>query len=100
MTAFDQQDCPHENPPPSRCSRSPIRLRGLPLPTRRPRAGGALVSALGLSYRDVEVLLTERGIQVDHVSIYRWVQRFTPLLADAARPCRHMVGARWWVDET
>jgi transposase-like protein len=54
----------------------------------------------GLSYRDVEELLTERGIKVDHVSIYRWVQRFTPLLADAAPPCRHVVGARWWVDET
>ena len=51
---------------------------------------------LGLSYRDVEELLTERGIGVDHVSIYRWVQRFTPLLADAARPCRQTVGARWW----
>ena len=43
----------------------------------------------GLSYRDVEELLTERGIEVDHVTIYRWVQRFTPLLIDAARPCRH-----------
>jgi hypothetical protein len=39
----------------------------------------------GLSYRDVEELLAERGIQVDHVTVYRWVQRFTPLLADAAR---------------
>jgi IS6 family transposase len=28
------------------------------------------------------------------------VQRFTPLLADAARPCRHAVGDRWFVDET
>jgi IS6 family transposase len=54
----------------------------------------------GLSYRDVEELLTERGIQVDHVTIYRWVQRFTPLLAAAARPCRHRVGDRWSVDET
>jgi transposase, IS6 family len=54
----------------------------------------------GLSYRDVEELLTERGVEVDHVTIYRWVQRFAPLLADAARPCRHTVGARWWVDET
>jgi transposase, IS6 family len=53
----------------------------------------------GLSYRDVEELLTERGVQVDHVTIYRWVQRFTPLLADAARPCRHLVGDRWQVDE-
>ena len=53
-----------------------------------------------LSYHDVEELLTERGIQVDHVTIYRWVLRFTPLLAEAARPCRHAVGDRWWVDET
>ena len=54
----------------------------------------------GLSYRDVEELLVERGVEVDHVTIYRWVQRFTPLLADAARPCRHAVGQRWFVDET
>ena len=54
----------------------------------------------GLSYRDVEELLGERGIEVDHVTVYRWVQRFTPLLADAAGPCRHTVGDRWFVDET
>jgi transposase-like protein len=54
----------------------------------------------GLSYRDVEELLGERGIEVDHVTIYRWVQQFTPLLADAAGPCRHAVGDRWFVDET
>jgi transposase InsO family protein len=34
------------------------------------------------------------------VTVYRWVLRFTPLLADAARPCRHVVGDRWQVDET
>jgi transposase-like protein len=54
----------------------------------------------GLSYRDVEELLIERGVEVDHVTIYRWVLRFTPLLADAAKPCRHRVGDRWQVDET
>ena len=54
----------------------------------------------GLSYRDVEELLAERGVEVDHVTIYRWVQRFTPLLIDAARPCRHAAGDRWFVDET
>ena len=32
--------------------------------------------------------------------MYRWVQRFTPLFADAARPCRHATGDRWFVDET
>ena len=39
-----------------------------------------------LSYRDVEELLAERGIEVDHVRVDRWVLRFTPLLAEAARP--------------
>jgi IS6 family transposase len=53
----------------------------------------------GLSYRDVEELLGERGIEVDHVTVYWWVRRFTPLLVDAARPCRHAAGDRWYVDE-
>jgi transposase-like protein len=54
----------------------------------------------GLSFRDVEELLAERGVEVDHVTVYRWVVRFAPLLAEAARPCRHAVGDRWQVDET
>ncbi len=54
----------------------------------------------GLSYRDLEELLAERGIEVDHVTLFRWVQRFAPLLIDAARPCRHAMGDRWFVDET
>ncbi len=54
----------------------------------------------GLSYRDLEEVLAERGIEIDHVTVYRWVQRFTPLLVDAARPCRHPVDDRWFVDET
>ncbi|HEY3004274.1 MAG TPA: IS6 family transposase [Kribbellaceae bacterium] len=54
----------------------------------------------GLSYRDVEELLAERGVQVDHVTVFRWVRRFTPLLAGAARWSRHAIGSRWHVDET
>jgi transposase-like protein len=50
-----------------------------------------------LSYRDVEELLAERGIDVDHTTVYRRVQRFTPLLTEAARPCSR---DRWQVDET
>ena len=53
-----------------------------------------------LSYRDVEELLAERGITVDHVTIYRWVQRFTPEFIEAARPRRHSPGDRWFADET
>ena len=55
---------------------------------------------LNLSYREAEQLLVERGVEVDHVTVYRWVQRFTPLLADAARFARHCPGDRWFVDET
>ena len=54
----------------------------------------------GLSYRDVEELLAERGADVDHVTIYRWVQRFTPEFVEAARTCRRVPGDRWFVDET
>ena len=54
----------------------------------------------GLSYRDVEELLAERGITADHVSVYRWVQRFTLEFIEAARPCRHAPGDRWFADET
>jgi IS6 family transposase len=51
-----------------------------------------------LSYRDIEELLAERGIEVDHVTVYRWVQRFILLLVDAARFARHASGDRWFVD--
>ena len=54
----------------------------------------------GLSYRDLEELLAERGVEVDHVTLCRWVRWFTPELIDAARPCRRRVGDRWFVDET
>jgi IS6 family transposase len=48
----------------------------------------------------VEELLAERGVEVDRVTIYRWVQRFAPLFVDAARPLRRATGDRWFVDET
>jgi len=53
-----------------------------------------------MSYRNVEELLAERAVEVDHVTVDRWVQRFTPVFADAARPLRHATGDRWFVDET
>jgi transposase-like protein len=54
----------------------------------------------GLSYRDAEELLAERGITVDHVTIYRWLQRFTPEFIEPDRFCRHAPGDRWFADET
>ena len=54
----------------------------------------------GLSCRNVEELLAERGVTVDHVTISRWVQRFAPEFIEAARPCRRAPGDRWFADET
>ncbi len=44
-------------------------------------------------------LLAERGVEVDHVTIYRWVQTFTAEFIGAARPTRHAAGDRWFVFE-
>jgi transposase-like protein len=38
----------------------------------------------GLSYRDVEDLPAERGVEVDRVTVYRWAQRFAPLFAECS----------------
>lgn len=66
---------------------------------RRWRAATGVLAATYLSIW-LEELLAERGIKVDHVTIYRWVQRFAPEFAQAARARQHLVGDRWPVDET
>jgi len=53
-----------------------------------------------LPYADIVELLAERGVHVDPSSVFDWVQHFTPLYKDAARPHRRRVGTRWAVDET
>jgi len=53
-----------------------------------------------LPYAAIAELLVEQGVHVDPSSVYEWVQQFTPLYKDAARPHRHRVGTRWAVDET
>jgi transposase, IS6 family len=53
-----------------------------------------------LSYAEVAEWLAERGVHVDPFTIYRWVQRFTPLYQAAARRHRRRVGGTWSIDET
>ena len=53
-----------------------------------------------LSYRDVEELLGERGVQVDHSTINRWVIKYAPLLLEKARKYKKTVGVSWRLDET
>jgi transposase-like protein len=100
VTASEQADCGDATSPPPLRAYRPLGLRKVLLPPDVIVLAVRWYLRFGLSYRDVEELLAERGIEVDHTTIYRWVQRFTPLLADAARPRRHAIGARWEVDET
>jgi len=53
-----------------------------------------------LSYRDVEELLTERGIPADHTTIWRWVQRYAPELNKRCRRQLKPTNGSWRVDET
>ncbi len=53
-----------------------------------------------LSYRDLEEMMRERGLQVDHTTIYRWVQRYAPELEKRSRPHLKATNDSWRVDET
>ena len=53
-----------------------------------------------LSYRDVEELLSIRGIRVDHATIQRWVYKFSPLIEAGLKKRRKVVGNSWRIDET
>src|SRR5207245_2760738 len=53
-----------------------------------------------LSYRDLEEMMRERGLHVDHTTIYRWVQRYAPELDKRCRPHLKATNDSWRVDET
>jgi transposase-like protein len=53
-----------------------------------------------LSYRDVEELLTERGLHADHVTVWRWVQRYAPELQRVLRRHLKPTNDSWRMDET
>ena len=64
------------NPSGRRCT---FRVRRVSLPTEVITLAVRWYVQYSLSYRDVEELLAERGIEVDHTTLFRWVMRFTPL---------------------
>ena len=53
-----------------------------------------------LSYRDIEELIAERGIDLDHSTLNRWVIRYTPGLVTNAKKHKRRVGVSWRFDET
>ena len=53
-----------------------------------------------LSYRDIEELMEERGVEIDHATVQRWVVKYTPLLETEFRKKNRAVGTSWRMDET
>ncbi|KTR03553.1 transposase [Aureimonas ureilytica] len=53
-----------------------------------------------LSYRDLEEMMAERHLSVDHTTIYRWVQHFAPELDRRVQWCKPLQTKTWYVDET
>ena len=53
-----------------------------------------------LSYRDVQELLVERGLEIDHTTVWRWVQHYAPELEERTRPHLKSTNKSWRVDET
>ena len=53
-----------------------------------------------LTYRDLEEIMAERGLSVDHVTIWRWVQRYAPVLNQRVRRELRCPNRSWRVDET
>ncbi len=53
-----------------------------------------------LSYREIEELMLERGIKIDHTTLNRWVVEFSPLLLTEFRKKKRAIGKSWHVDET
>jgi putative transposase len=56
--------------------------------------------AYGLSLRDLEEMMQERNIHVDHSTVHRWVLRFSPQLLERFNNRKRAVTSNWHVDET
>ena len=53
-----------------------------------------------VSYRDLELMLQDRGVSVDHTTIFRWIQAYAPELEKRIRPHLRPTDGSWRVDET
>src|SRR6185503_16221754 len=56
--------------------------------------------AYPISYRQLEEMMEERGVEVDHSTVNRWVLKYVPLLEQAFHRRKRSVGVSWRLDET
>jgi hypothetical protein len=95
VSAPEPADCRHEHSPSSSRSDPHAAFAGFCFPQDVIVLAVRWYLRFGLSYRDLEELRAERGIKVDHVTVYRWGDAIHAQLAEAARPNRHSVGSLW-----
>jgi transposase-like protein len=55
---------------------------------------------LPISYRDLELMLQDRGVLVDHITVFRWIQAYAAELEKRIRPHLRPTNGSWRVDET
>jgi IS6 family transposase len=65
-----------------------------------PAEGARWYLMFPISYRDLELMLLDRGIEVDHTTIFRWIQAYAAELEKRIRPHLRMSNGSWRVDET
>ena len=53
-----------------------------------------------VSYRDLEEILAERGVNIDHATLNRWVVKYSPLIAVKAQAKKRPTSVSWRMDET
>ena len=53
-----------------------------------------------VSYRNLEEIMAERGVRVDHATLNRWTAKYSPLIAANARHRKAPTGRSWRIDET
>jgi putative transposase len=77
-----------------------VSFKGAHFPAEIILTGVRWYVAYPLSYRQVEELLEERGVSVDHATIQRWVVKYSPPLEAAFHRRKCPVGRSWRMDET
>jgi putative transposase len=54
----------------------------------------------GVSYRDLEEIMAERGVEINHATFNRWVVKYSPLIATNAQSRKRSTAVSWRMDET
>lgn len=78
----------------------PLSFKGAPFPKDIILHAVFFYLRYNVSYRDLEEIMAERGVTVDHATLNRWVVRYAALVAEAAHCKKRLTDRSWRMDET